>query len=196
MVFQLGLSPLYVYAVGDSKSVNYSLPSGYRQQLEQDITAAVAGREGLFVGTGGVGGATAATTAADIDARLAALPEVEKVPEWVLVNLGSNDVSGVRSGSVTYASWSADMGYILDAVHTRWPDAQILIMRPIRLTYEAETTLYNDTWIPDLIATRPTFVALGPDERTFLPGHLTDTTHPDSSGYVLTASEWLTAMGY
>lgn len=196
VVFQLGLSPLYMVAIGDSKSAQYALPDGYRWQLEQNVTAAVAGRDGQFLKSYGASGYTTATSKAGIDAYLASMVEVEKTPEWVLVNLGSNDATGLRSGAVTYASWSADMGYILDAVHTKWPLAQIRLMRPLHLTFETEYALYNGTWIPDIIATRPTFVGLGPDEWTFLPGHLADVTHPDSSGYVLTGSEWLANLGY
>lgn len=149
-----------------------------------------------FTGAYAVPGVTTATAAGAIDAFLAAITEQSDTPVWVLYNLGSNDLAGISDSSITEAAWKANTGYIFDAIHTKWPNAQIRAMRVYWAGAEAAAATLNDSWLPAVISTRSGFVAVGPDERLFLPGNLTDATHPNATGYSLTAAQWQTVMGY
>jgi len=201
LVFQLGLSPLYMVAIGDSKTVGFfccDTTRGYLPMLEANLRAALPTRDPFFLKSLAQGGWMTSNVRAEIDAYLASMVEVEKVPEFVLINLGSNDVFYVHYGPLTYETWSADMGYIMDAVHAKWPDARVLLARPFSTGAEfgAAFDLYDDTWIPAVIAPRSDWAGLGPDERAYLVPYLADVTHPTAEGYQLTADEWQTAMGY
>lgn len=182
-------------AVGDSKTLGESCcyaSNAYQNELEANLNAIVTnGAERLphFA----VGGLGVGMMADQVDAFLAA---AVYPPEWVLFNLGANDCPGVRSGAITEAIWVADAGYILDAIHTKWPAAQIRMMRIYYANYPTESDTIDDIFIPAAIVGREAFVALGPDERTFLPGNMSDPAHPNSTGYSLTAGEWQTNMGY
>lgn len=143
-----------------------------------------------------VGGVTTATVASQIDAFLADKTAQPYWPRAVLVNLGSNDFQGIEAGTITQAAWEADMGHILDALHTAWPDAVIFLMRPVWYRYETSFNPYNDTWIPSVLSPRASWAFEGPDERTFLVEgvNMTDGTHPNASGYSETENQWLTAI--
>lgn len=182
-------------AIGDSKTGSVDC-CGY----QDDLLASLQATENWPVVSGlpsfATGGQTTASARTGIDAYLATFSDPAIKPDWVLVNLGSNDFPAMLAGSLNQAGWEADMGYIIDALHTKWPAAQIGLARPIYLGYETQFDLYADTWIPGALASRSGFTFLGPDERSYLPGHMDDDTHPDESGYVLTAAAWQTAMGY
>lgn len=149
-----------------------------------------------FVGAYAVPGVTTATAAGAIDAFLAGFPEQGDTPAFVLVNLGSNDLTGASDGSITEAAWSANFAYILDAVHAKWPSAQVRVALPYWSGLTTGMDRMDGTWIPAILASRSSWAAVGPDERSYLPGNLTDATHPNATGYALTAAEWQTAMGY
>lgn len=192
--FQLG-SGVRFLAVGDSKTLGESCcfaTNAYQNELESDLWPLVTnGAERLnhFA----VGGLGVGMMRARVDAFLAT---AIYPPEWVLFNLGANDCPGVRSGAITEASWVADAGYILDAIHAKWPNAQVRIMRIYYANYASESNTIDDTFIPAVIVGRESWVDLGPDERTFLPGFMSDPAHPNATGYSKTADEWRAVMGY
>lgn len=188
-------------AIGDSKTVGFHCciqNRGYRDFLEANLRTALPTRDPFFLNSLAQGGWMTSDVRANIDAYLATMNEAEKQPEFVLINLGSNDVFYVHYGPLTYETWSADMGYIMDAVHAKWPGARVLLARPFSTGAEfgAAFDLYDDTWIPAVIASRSAWSGLGPDERVYLVGNYADVTHPTATGYQLTADEWQAAMGY
>lgn len=169
--------------VGDSKTVGapFNLGTdGYQDYLvaslpDLEIPAALA-----------AGSKTTAATLADFPAFAAAWTADD--PDFVLVNLGTNDLPLIRDLSLTEGTWA--MGDLLDAIHAEWPGAQVYLMRIIRTDHTTEQDLLNDTWIPNVLASRSSWAFVGPDERIFLPGYLTDTTHPNDAGYQRTAAQW------
>lgn len=192
------MSPLYLIAFGDSKAAGQlccEAAGGYRNELVANMEALGYWSSVEFYGAIGYGGATTAVAAANVDSFLATLTDSTKAPTFVLYNLGSNDINSV-GGSLTEAAWLASTNYILNAFRVKWPDVVVLMMRPIVSDAPTGTNTLCDSWIADVVAQHPGWVFLGPDERTFLPGHLADATHPDATGYSLTAAEWQTAMGY
>lgn len=185
-------------AIGDSKTVGWVCcytTGGYRPTLTASLVATGGFEESSFIGVNASNGITTADSKAQIDAFLASVTDSDGA-KVVLINLGTNDLPGIRAGTITQAAWVSDMGYILDAVHVKWPSALAYLMRVYRSDYTAEQDELDDTYIPAVLATRGAFAFVGPDERTFLPGNVTDTTHPNETGYALTAAEWQTAMGY
>ena len=113
------------------------------------------------------------------------------------------DASGANDANdgVTEATWKANYGYILDAIHAKWPNALLYVMRPWTRGYNAECDLFA-AWIGDLVTARAGWAFLGPDERDFLENgddgvtYTSDGTHPNTAGYALTAAQWQAVMGY
>jgi lysophospholipase L1-like esterase len=118
-------------------------------------------------------------------------------PHFVLINLGANDVTGVSQGTVTEASWKTATNSVLDQLHTKWPNAQILVTK----VYVApagnntQSMLLIHGWMDDVLAIK-TFARLGLYEPDVISTHMADLLHPDATGYSLTAQTWQTAMGY
>src|SRR5690606_4336925 len=83
----------------------------------------------------------AATIAADVNAAGAWEPDV------IIVALGTNDIEPLADALVA-GDWQADYATILDALHTRWPDAPIYCTRIWRRYNNGQLTDLNDTWIP------------------------------------------------
>ena len=144
-----------------------------------------------------------------------ALAAAVGTPNYILCNLGVNDTryeegtahsGATHGGPFDFATWITNYEYILDAFHTKWPNAQIYIMRPWCATADVPTRpadfgTMDDTSIPAIIAARSSFCFLGPDERGFLQGsdngatYTIDGVHPTPGGYQLTASQWKNMMG-
>lgn len=143
-----------------------------------------------------VGGVSTAARKAVIDAELASTACVE--PRAVLVNLGVNDLGN----NPIEATWKADYGYILDAFHAKWSDAQVYCMRvwDSNPAHVADIALLAE-WIGDLVAARSGWANVGPDERVFLENgdngatFTTDGVHPNAAGYILTGREWQSVIG-
>jgi len=142
-------------------------------------------------------GWTVAMFKASIDTDLAAKTAV---PDYILFNLGANDIQPLAD-PVIQATWESDLGYILDAMHTKWPRTKIYVAKVWRRYNNGQMADLNDTWIPNVLSTRNTFAFAGIDERTFLPStdngitYTVDGIHPNRLGYTLTAAEWKTAIG-
>ena len=140
------------------------------------------------------GGATVASRALSIGTDIAASLGT---PEYILFNLGANDVAALP----LEATWKADCTTIINALHAKWPLAKIYMMRPWRQSYLTECNSIA-TWINDLVGLNTGVVYNGPDERVFLEGgddgatYTVDGIHPNAAGYALTATQWVTALGY
>ena len=143
-----------------------------------------------------MGGRTTASAKAAIDAELAAKTDT---PDYILYNLGANDISAMP----VQATWQTNALYIWDAMHTKWPNAKIYVMKVWIRGQNTNADTYDDTWLPTAVALRSSFVFLDSalDERVFLKGsddgntYTTDGIHPNHAGYVLMAGVWKTALG-
>jgi lysophospholipase L1-like esterase len=146
----------------------------------------------------GRAGWTAAMWAGQIDTDLATLSDI---PEFVVVNLGTNDVEP-NAAPLVEATWEADYAYILDAIHTKWPNAKVYCARTWRRYNNGDQTAMDDTWIPAVLSTRSTWADVGIDERVILEGgdngvtYTSDGIHPNAAGYALMAAGWQSVMGY
>lgn len=181
------IQDLEVHFVGDSKSAAGTAQTqftGYLGTLGTSVTYT----------TNATAGWTMANHAAAIDAYLST---ATGNPSRILLNVGANDVATLP----TEATWKANALYVLDAMHTKWPAAQVYLMRVWRRTEDADCNTLAG-WISDVVTSRSTFAHLGPDERVFLENgdngvtYTTDGIHPNAAGYRLTAVQWATVLGY
>lgn len=114
----------------------------------------------------------------------------------VLFNLGANDINGI-----TQADWENYGGQIVDAMQAKWPAVKVYFMRPW-MRDQAAAVAKVEAAITNVIAARPTWCFIGPDERVFLENgdngvtYTTDGVHPNAAGYALTAAQWKTVLGY
>lgn len=179
-----------VMPYGDSKttlfgSYQWRMSSGNHSFWETPVRLGAAGR-------------TTEDAQAAIDAELAV---AVGTPNYVLYNLGANDVLGVRGGTILEADWKADTLYILDAMRAKWPSVQVYMMRVWGRGADAECNTI-DGWVADCVAARSTFARLGPDERIFLENgdngvtYTSDGTHPNEVGYDLTGVQWRAVLGF
>lgn len=112
-------------------------------------------------------------------------------PIYCPYNLGANDVTAMPS-ETNWKMWTLQ---IIDAIHVKWPNCQIYMMRPWRITYNTECDTLAG-WIADIIALRSSFVHSGPDERIFLKNgddgatYTSDGVHPNAAGQIETARQW------
>ena len=186
-------------AIGDSKTLGaggdaYS-PMGYETTLAVLLQAATGDVWDERPFRMGYGGFTVAVMQARVDQDLSYRSAIP-APEFVLFNLGANDVTSMPDE----ADYKADLAYMFDAVHTKWPNTKILVMRPWRRSYLTECNTLTG-WNTTVMATRP-WCSNGPDERVFLENgddgasYTSDGVHPTQAGYTLTAQQWKTAMGF
>lgn len=180
-----------IYCIGDSKT---AAADGYVEKMST-YSAFFAEYPYRYA----VAGLTTANAKLAIDARLAI---THGTPDYVLYNLGVNDTNGADGITPSEADWKTNTAYILDAVHTKWPNAKVYMMKNwCRLSPNACLTLA--TWGATVRSTRSSWCFLGPDESVFLEGgdngatYTSDGVHPTApAGYTLTASQWRTAIGY
>lgn len=181
------VTDLEVHFIGDSKTAAGLAQSGFVGTL---------GPDGIAVthSTNATTGWTMANHAAAIDAYLASSTAS---PAYILLNIGANDVAALPAEG----TWKTNAYYVLDAMHAKWPAAQVYMMRPWRRTEDVDCDTLA-TWISDVVTARSTFAHLGPDERDFLENgdngvtYTTDGIHPTAAGYLLTAQQWAAVLGY
>jgi len=191
--YPFGTTRVYnILPFGDSKTTGTGdtlYRGGYPSQL---CTAALQFCEyPLRIATGG---ATVASRAGTIAADLAA---AIGTPEYILCNLGANDVASLPAE----ATWKANYQTIINAARAKWGSVKIYIMLPWRRNYATECNSLA-TWIADLVTSNPGVVYAGPDERVFLEGgddgatYTGDGIHPNAAGYTLTGTQWRTVLGF
>ena len=151
----------------------------------------------LGVGSLARGGATVASSKALIDADLATMiPDTGLWLRYILINLGANDVANMPS----QAQFESDLGYYMDAYHTKYPNAKVYVMRPWRRNFNTNCNTLAG-FIANVVAARSAWAFLGPDERVFLENgddgvtYTVEGIHPNTAGYALTATQWQTALG-
>ena len=180
--------------IGDSKTDGApccTATGGYQPYLLEQLIHSEQHNDVEIIGDLSNGGWTTATAYSNFAAFAATMTQD---PDFVLINLGTNDLADIRTGSLVEAAWAMDD--LLDAIHAEWPSAQARLMRVIRTDYTTEQDLLDDTWIPNVLASRSAWASLGPDERVFLPPDLGDTTHPTQVGYQKTGTQWRWNLGY
>jgi lysophospholipase L1-like esterase len=144
-----------------------------------------------------VGGATAAVIAAGIDTNIALHDNIDGLTRNVfLINIGANDVSALDE-----TQYKLNYQYIIDALVSKWPDAEIFLAKSWRRGYTSECNTLAG-WIDALIAANPTTCFLGHDERVWLEGGndgttmTTDGIHYSAAGQAECANQWKTILGY
>lgn len=124
------------------------------------------------------------------------LTTVAEIPESILINVGANDVVAMPSET----DLKNYVTTITNAMHAKWPNAQIYFVRVWRRNYAVNCNTLA-TWLGDLVALHPTYLHLGPDERVFLENgddgatYTVDGIHPTLPGYELEADNWKTSLG-
>lgn len=129
-----------------------------------------------------------------IDTELAA-NNPAKPPAFVFVNIGTNEVPSLP----VEATWKADFAYSLDAIHTKWPNARVMVELVWRETYDTQCDTLA-TWTQDVLSTR-SWATAPIDERVyFAPNEATyssDGAHLDlAPGIAARAAQLQAAMGY
>jgi len=198
VTLRLPTGPL-IFAIGDSKTVAVNAGYiGYPPVLLNLLFTETGQSWYELVPRGALYGGTVLNFKNSIIAG--ALDTYTDIPTYILANWGVNDID---SEGTTQAAFEANYGYVLDALHAKWPNAKIYLMRPWWVTTPESQILMNamdDTWIPNILSTRGDFAFLGPDERIFLENGdngatLTDDgCHPNAAGYQATAAAWLSVL--
>lgn len=191
MTVAIGPLPIRFFGVGDSKTNAWTNTKGLNYHYEVNL----ARDRGCYQCGANIGhpGYTTAQIKAEIDADLTAYSGT--TPSTVFVNMGVNDVDGFNAETITDEDWLADYGYILDALHTKWPPATICCARVWRDRRDVPCNHINDDLIPQALATRP-WAALGIDERVVLKrdddGETTtsDGIHPNAVGFAAWNEAW------
>jgi hypothetical protein len=172
--------------IGDSKSY---------AQIYQSFMMAEPQRNGAIL-TQATGGITAEGMASEIDADIAAIvAKGGSDPAWAQVNLGTNNVYPLDE-----ASYKAAMGYIIEALHTQWPDIKIFVPLIWRRDVPAACDTV-DGWIGDIVSTYSAYAYVGHDERVWLKGGdngatmTSDGIHYSLAGDAEAASQWDTVLG-
>jgi len=148
----------------------------------------------------GLAGGTIAELHAWVDGAMFPSFKASPAPEFVLINVGVNDVAN----AVIEENFIADYNAVITALHAKWPAALIGLMRiGNRWGEPGQITLQNsmdDSWIPEIVSENSAYAFLGPDERVFLEGgdnyasYTVDGCHPNHAGYALTADEWFALL--
>jgi len=174
-----------VFVVGDSKSTaGYDWFTQLRDLVYEPSVLHIVERPDRFA----IGGYTAAQMHTYVDTNLAAADGDAGI---ILINLGANDVSGLPAE----ATWKADMVGIIDPIRSKWTSSNVYIMRPWRRSYASECDTLA-TWIAEIIATYPSGVLAGPDERDWLENGddgatmTSDGTHYSAAGNAEAANQW------
>lgn len=104
-------------------------------------------------------------------------------PFAIITDIGKNDMSAMPS----QATFEANISYVFDAFHVKWPTSKIVIESPWRTGKTAESTLIKG-YINNVIATR-SWATIGTDETGYFataegatPGsYSSDGTHIDTA---------------
>lgn len=137
-------------------------------------------------------GYTVAQGAAAIDADLAA-KNAYYDPDYIFVDYGLNTIGA----GMDEEALATDYAYIIDALHTKWPNARVYCTRIWKNGFETYANIFDDEILPSIVATRASWAGLGIDKRDIL--NLTnspDGTHQNFDGYKAIAAAWQAFLGY
>jgi lysophospholipase L1-like esterase len=175
--------------MGDSKTADNGFQATLLHNLESTTNNRPIAQAPAQLATGG-------WKVADLDSAATAwLAAATDTPDFVLVNIGVNDL-----GITSQASFEASLGSLLDKINAKWASAKIKVMLPWKRGADSTADAMGNTWIPNVLAGRSSWAAIGGDERIFLKGsndgnsYTSDGVHPNTSGYALTANVWQQAI--
>lgn len=135
-------------------------------------------------------GQTIAQAAAAVDAWIA-LQTATTPADWIILNEGTNDLFAMPA----QVPQETNYAYVLDALHTRWPTATVVVIKPWT-PLQTGTAAILATRIDNVLATRGGWTTVI-SESTYLPGLFSaDDIHPNSDGYAASAAAIKAAMGY
>jgi len=131
-----------------------------------------------------------------IDAELAAV-SVTQSPDYVLVNVGKNDVGSPPEA----VAWNANYTYCLAAIHTKWPNAYIILEQPWRGDGDYDAGCLTISARIQAIATSLDYVLIGPDENVYFKPNVAtysdDNVHINTTaGGAARAAQLQSIMGY
>jgi hypothetical protein len=100
----------------------------------------------------------------------------------ILYQIGVNEFN-----STNQSTWIANVLFVLDAMHERWPGALMYLSKPWKCLPNGAGTCTADAvadqyggWVDQIVAARPSFVFAGDDERAwFKPNYL---SYSDDTG--------------
>lgn len=183
-----------LFAIGDSKTNNFPGWPYYINQTFQNLGRWWVQKPAQY----GAGGLTTAIAKAAIDAQLASRTDI---PNYVIINLGANDVTAGDPG----ATWLTNTEYICAAIHAKYPFAPIYLTKiwcrntGLQAAGIAAINGYIDTIVAD---PNYNYVHVGVNEADFLPGGddgatmTSDGVHPNALGCAAWVSALQTVMGY
>lgn len=189
--------PLYIYAVGDSRTVktgDSTLGIGWQGRLANLIDNG--NNFGCYsIDTGATSGDTVAQCASRISTYLSACVESN---DYALIDIGVNDILGTMPSE---GDFKTNYMAIIDAIRAKWSGIRVYCAYVwARNQMSDANTVAN--WIDDIIATYSSNVYAGIDERTVIEGgddgatNTTDGTHYSDAGFNAVAAAWKTALGY
>ncbi len=176
--FSISNNTKWFFTVGDSRTAN---AQAWRDSLSRIGTGYYELKPTLSNG-----GWTAEKV---LDSLTAHMAKVNGTPSFVLVNIGLNDTT-------SRASYTAQLGRVLDSLHVRWPSALMGVMkvwgRAGSLPVHSDSV---DSYIDSVLPSRP-WTFNGPDERIWMKGSdngatmTYDGTHYSAAGMIECARQW------
>lgn len=145
----------------------------------------------------GVSGSTVAHWAGFVDSQLSTVAS-NNGTQFALVNLGANEILTVLPSEAT---WRANFGIVLDAIHAKYPDALVYSMRPWAIGHDAASATVKG-WIEAEEAERPGWALPGPDEAVWAKAgdngatNYTDGVHYSVAGNASCVTAWRAVLGY
>jgi lysophospholipase L1-like esterase len=182
-------------SIGDSKTQYGDAADGWQQLLLTALHTAEPSSKWVYVNRG-ISSKTVAWYAANIDAQLATIPD-DMQQDYIFLNFGANDWDSVLNET----TWKTQYQYIIDACHTKFPNAIIYISKPWERTHDADAVTMGG-WIDDLITTNSTIMFVADDETGWLKGSddgatmSSDGTHYSTAGQIEKKNQMLTVLGY
>jgi lysophospholipase L1-like esterase len=183
-------TPIGIFVSGDSKTAGSQsiLPNGlavsysYLLREMMNTNDAITVREIPY--NGGHSGATVATLLSTyITNDLSYSTNANMIPDYVLLNIGANDVSTTIDTTLTNNVLS-----LLDSYHAYWPSTKVYVANIWRTNF-ANLSTFN-SMLNYCVSARPTFCYTGIDENVFLPANTYDGVHATRAGDILAAKAW------
>lgn len=136
----------------------------------------------------GISGGTLASVLTFVSANLAA---VTRQADVITINFGANDVGALPAE----ATWKADLVTMIDLFRAKWPSVKIYVARAWRQGYATECNTLA-TWIAAVVATYPSNVFVGMDERVWFENgdngatYTSDGVHYNVAAQTAAATAW------
>lgn len=188
--------------LGDSKTAG---SGGYPWQPTLQGSLLTATGQPWQTTTNAIGGLTLASALSQFTSLMAmSVPSADRAVKDVLLNFGVNDLASVSGFETTEgrALWRSQWVAMFDAVHARFANARIWVMRPwSALGADASYDVMAGD-IATAVADRSSYTFVGPDERVWLKGGddgatmTLDGVHYSAAGSSECAAQWATTLGY